>query len=80
MFEDFNDLLYSNDKKGKHKHPQNLMDGFRSTVKGSSLIELELKGGDFTWEKNKGTTGWVCERLDRAFVIDLGGVDFYCAL
>lgn len=24
-------------------------------------------GGDFSWEKSKGTNNWVRERLDRAF-------------
>lgn len=38
VFRDFNDLLYSNDKKGKHKHPQSLLDGFRNAVEDSSLI------------------------------------------
>lgn len=67
MFGDFNDLLYSRDKKGKHVHPQSLMDDFRNAVDDSSLIELDLKGGDFMWEKSKGTTNWVRERLDRCF-------------
>lgn len=31
------------------------------------MIEVDLKGGDFTWEKSKGTTNWVQERLDRSF-------------
>lgn len=30
-------------------------------------MQLDFKGGDFTWEKNKGTENWVRERLDRAF-------------
>ncbi|XP_074352204.1 uncharacterized protein LOC141691378 [Apium graveolens] len=67
VFGDFNDLLYSSDKKGKHKHPQNLMDGFRNAIQDSLLIEVELKDGNFTWEKSKGTTNWVQEKLDRCF-------------
>lgn len=31
------------------------------------LDEVDLLGGKFTWEKGKGTTDWVRERLDRAF-------------
>lgn len=38
VFGDFNDLLYNGDKKGKHKHPQSLMDGCRKAVEDSSLI------------------------------------------
>ncbi|XP_074356231.1 uncharacterized protein LOC141695927 [Apium graveolens] len=53
LFGDFNDMLYISDKKGKNKHPQNLLDGFRQTIEDSSLVEVDLKGGDFTWEKSK---------------------------
>lgn len=68
---DFNDILYSSDKKGRHTHPQNLMNGFRSAIEDCSLLEIDLTGGEFTWEKGKGSTDWVCERLDRAFATSL---------
>ncbi|XP_074368309.1 uncharacterized protein LOC141708536 [Apium graveolens] len=64
---DFNDLMYASDKKGRRNHSQRMMDGFRKAVDDSSLIELNLQGGDYTWEKSKGTTKWVRERLDRCF-------------
>ena len=32
-----------------------------------ALSELELLGHQFTWERGRGTTAWVQERLDRAF-------------
>lgn len=67
IFGDFNDLLYASDKSGKHSHPQSLFEGFRSAIEDSSLLELDLKGGKYTWEKRKGSTNWVRERLDRAF-------------
>lgn len=54
VFGDFNDLLYASDKKGEHPHPQALMDGFRKAVEESNLVELDLQGGEFTWEKGKG--------------------------
>ena len=31
------------------------------------MIEIDLKGGHFTWEKSRGSNDWVKERLDRAF-------------
>lgn len=31
------------------------------------MTELDLTGGEFTWEKSKETTYWVKEKLDRAF-------------
>lgn len=67
IFGDFNDLLYASNKMGKHPHPQHLMDGFRSAVEDGAVVEMDLYGGKFTWEKSKGTPDWVRERLDRAF-------------
>lgn len=64
---DFNDLLYSSDKKGKHPHPQHFLTGFKNAIEGCSLAEVDLKGGAYTWEKSKGTSDRVRERLDRAF-------------
>lgn len=64
---DFNDLLYKADKKGNHDHPELLMRGFRDALDSSMLSDLELHGGQFTWEKGRGTRDWVQERLDRAF-------------
>lgn len=70
IFGDFNDLLYISDKKGRHPHPQRLMDGFKSAIEDCQLTEIDLKGGKYTWEKSKETSEWVRERLDRAFATD----------
>ncbi|XP_074324401.1 uncharacterized protein LOC141661315 [Apium graveolens] len=67
MVGDFNDLLYATDKKGIHPHPEYLMRGFQNAIDSSSLAELDLNGGSYTWEKGRGTREWVQERLDRAF-------------
>ncbi|XP_073024385.1 uncharacterized protein [Primulina eburnea] len=64
----FNDLLSPEDKKGKHGHPQWLYTGFRQAVMDSGLSDLPLIGYQFTWERGKGTTTAVEERLDRALV------------
>ncbi|XP_074372587.1 uncharacterized protein LOC141713189 [Apium graveolens] len=64
---DFIRHLASVDKKGNHDHPNYLREGFRKAVEDSFLTEVDLKGGSFTWEKSKGTTRWVRERLDRYF-------------
>ncbi|XP_074374197.1 uncharacterized protein LOC141714582 [Apium graveolens] len=64
---DFNDLLYNADKKGNNLHPRALMEGFRSALEDSMLSEVDLTGGLFTWEKGRGTSDWIQERLDRAF-------------
>lgn len=67
---DFNDILYSYDKKGRHPHPQRYMNGFKQAIEDCSLIEIDLLGGRYTWEKSKGTADWVRERLDRAFATE----------
>ncbi|XP_074335942.1 uncharacterized protein LOC141673107 [Apium graveolens] len=67
---DFNDMMYAADKKGDHAHPQYLLNGFSSTIKECHLMELDLKGGNYTWEKSRGTQNWVRERLDRAFATE----------
>lgn len=54
MYGDFNDILYTLDKKGEHPHPHSLIDGFRLAIEDCSLVELDLTGGEFTWDKNKG--------------------------
>lgn len=59
MIGDFNDILCSQDKKGRHPHPQNLLDGFKRTVEDCGLSEIDLTGGRFTWEKGKGTDDWI---------------------
>lgn len=64
---DFNDLLYVDDKEGNVPHPLSLLEGFRRVIEDCQLIELKLKGGKLTWEKGRGTNGWVRERLDREF-------------
>lgn len=70
IFGDFNDLLYSINKKGKHPHPKRLLSGFKNAIEDCSLAEVELQGCGFTYEKSKGTADWVLERLDRAFSND----------
>lgn len=36
-------------------------------VEDCQLSELDLVGGNFTWEKSRGSSDWVKERMDRAF-------------
>ncbi|XP_074352491.1 uncharacterized protein LOC141691620 [Apium graveolens] len=67
IFGDFNDLLSVTDKEGTIPHPSSLLDGFRGVIDDCSLTELGLEGGKFTWERGRGTSDWVREKLDRAF-------------
>lgn len=43
------------------------MNGFKQAIKDRLLVEVDLLGGKFTWEKSKRTADWVRERLDKAF-------------
>lgn len=63
---DFNDLLTSEDKKGRVSHPQWLFRGFREAVNDSQLSDIPLSGYNFTWFRGRGTANAVEERLDRA--------------
>lgn len=67
VFGDFNDMRYASNKMGNITHPQALLDGFSATIDSCQLTEIELEGGQFTWEKSKGNPNWVREKLDRAF-------------
>ena len=67
IFGDFNDLLSPGDKMGSVEHPSWLFRGFSEAINDCALSELELMGHQFTWERGRGTTAWVQERLDRAF-------------
>ena len=64
--EDYNDLLSQNEKVGKRGHPGWLLSGFREATMASGLIDLGMHGYFFTWEKSRGTSDWIQERLDHA--------------
>lgn len=59
--------MFASDKRGKLPHPQTLTDGFQNAIEDCHLFELNLNGGKFTWEKSRGTSVWVREKLDRGF-------------
>lgn len=63
----FNDLLYSSDKRGTHPYPDWLVRGFHDAIEESLLSEVDLQGGKYTWEMSRGQGNWVQEKLDRAF-------------
>lgn len=65
---DFNDLLGNHEKKEKNDHPIWCIRGFREVVSDCGLHDLPLEGYPFTWEKSKGTTDAVEEKLDHALV------------
>ncbi|XP_019190530.1 PREDICTED: uncharacterized protein LOC109184989 [Ipomoea nil] len=62
---DFNDLLFQHEKKGGNPHPNNLIRGFGEAVEECGLMQLPMRGHQFTWEKSCGTENWIEERLDK---------------
>uniref|UniRef100_A0A803NXE1 Endonuclease/exonuclease/phosphatase family protein n=1 Tax=Cannabis sativa TaxID=3483 RepID=A0A803NXE1_CANSA len=63
---DLNNVLSQDDKRGCNPYPNWLIDGSQQTVFDCNLVDLELEGHPFTWEKSKGTDIWIEVRLDRA--------------
>ncbi|KAL8133796.1 hypothetical protein AgCh_009020 [Apium graveolens] len=63
---DFNDIMYEHEKKGGRKCDNRVLEGFKEAVFDSNLIDIGFMGSEFTWEKSRGSSTWVQERLDRA--------------
>ncbi|XP_019170974.1 PREDICTED: uncharacterized protein LOC109166477 [Ipomoea nil] len=66
---DFNDLTSQSEKRGIHPHPNSLLEGFTQALEDCSLFDIGMRGRRFTWERWKGTSDWVEERLDRAVAV-----------
>ncbi|XP_074323958.1 uncharacterized protein LOC141660875 [Apium graveolens] len=62
---DFNDLMFAHEKKGGRPHPRRLLEGFVDAVNDCGLIDMGFSGNEFTWERARGQTNWIQERLDR---------------
>jgi len=67
---DFNDLLFQSEKREGNPHPASLLCGFGETVDACGLVQLPMRGYQFTWEKGRGTEGWIEERLDKVLATD----------
>ena len=48
---DFNDLLEASEKKGRIDHPNWKLQGFKSAISYSGLIDVGMDGYPFTWER-----------------------------
>nr|GMC60208.1 uncharacterized protein LOC109157277 [Ipomoea batatas] len=67
---DFNDLLEQHEKRGRLPHPDWLLLGFKEAVVDCGLVDFPFTGHQFTWERGRGTTTMVEEKLDRILVTD----------
>ncbi|XP_074352512.1 uncharacterized protein LOC141691645 [Apium graveolens] len=68
VLRDFNDMFFNSEKCGGRPHPNNLLTGFGEAITDCELEDIGFIGSEFTWEKSRGTPGWIQERLDRGFV------------
>ncbi|XP_058005333.1 uncharacterized protein LOC131181321 [Hevea brasiliensis] len=73
---DFNDLLNPDDKLGGGDHPNYFFQGFHNAADCCNFSDILLHGYPFTWERGKGSSHWVQERLDRALA-NLNWLDYF---
>ncbi|XP_019170561.1 PREDICTED: uncharacterized protein LOC109166130 [Ipomoea nil] len=71
---DFNNLLYQREKKGGNPYPNSLLRGFGEAVDDCGLMQMPMRGHQFTWQKGKGTPNWIEERLDKALITNEWGL------
>ena len=43
-----------------------MISGFCFSTERSGLVDLGMMGYAFTWERSRGTSNWIEERLDKA--------------
>ncbi|XP_062081094.1 uncharacterized protein LOC133785895 [Humulus lupulus] len=65
---DFNNVLSNDDKRGEILYPNWLLESFQQVIFYFELVDLDLKGCPFTWERGNGTKNWIEVRLGHAFV------------
>ncbi|KAF7135314.1 hypothetical protein RHSIM_Rhsim08G0091800 [Rhododendron simsii] len=68
LWEDFNDILWTDEKKGGRKREIWSLRVFRDFVNSLGVVDLGFHGYPFTWSNRRGGDGQVKERLDRVFV------------
>lgn len=58
-------MMYVDEKRGGRAQPRSLLTGFEITLSDCNLFDLGFVGAKYTWEKSRGTSNWIQERLDR---------------
>ncbi|KAM6555383.1 hypothetical protein CsatB_002402 [Cannabis sativa] len=64
----FNNVLHNSEKIGGNPYSAWLIEGFKEVTQQCGLIDLEMNGHPFTWEKSKDTPQWIEAKLDRTMV------------
>uniref|UniRef100_A0A803PZM9 Reverse transcriptase n=1 Tax=Cannabis sativa TaxID=3483 RepID=A0A803PZM9_CANSA len=65
---DLNNVLSQSDKRGGLPYPSRLISGFEQALIDCDLVDMDLVGYPYTWEKGRGTSRWIEVRLDHALV------------
>ncbi|KAM6590452.1 hypothetical protein CsatA_013057 [Cannabis sativa] len=65
---DLNNIVSQEDKHGGNRYPRNLIEGFLQVLSDCDLIDMEIVGHPYTWEKNRGGSNWIEVRLDRVLI------------
>ncbi|KAM6577279.1 hypothetical protein CsatB_029116 [Cannabis sativa] len=56
------------DKHGGNRYPRGLIEGFLQALSDCDLIDMEIIGHPYTWEKNRGGSNWIEVRLNRVLI------------
>lgn len=62
---DLNNIVSQSDKRGGAPYPRWLIDGFNEALVDAELIDMNIIGHQFTWERSRGSENWIETRLDR---------------
>uniref|UniRef100_A0A803QRP6 Reverse transcriptase domain-containing protein n=1 Tax=Cannabis sativa TaxID=3483 RepID=A0A803QRP6_CANSA len=65
---DLNNVSSQSDKRGGNPYPNWLIEGFGDMLEDCSLIDMDLCGYPYTWERGRGTSAWIEVRIDRGLV------------
>ncbi|XP_060962192.1 uncharacterized protein LOC133032303 [Cannabis sativa] len=65
---DLNNVTSQSDKRGGLPYPNWLIEGFGNMLEECNLVDMELGGYPYTWEKGRGTSAWIEVQIDRALV------------
>lgn len=54
-----NKILAQSDKIGENSYPSWLVEGFNEVVIDCGLVDMNLIGHQYTWERSRGTSEWI---------------------
>ncbi|KAA3474021.1 reverse transcriptase [Gossypium australe] len=69
---DFNEILYSSEKRGGQMREERRMIAFREALEDCKLMDLGFQGTWFTWERGNLPETNIRERLDRGWLMKNG--------